>query len=227
MMQKITEGGLVEKYPLIFQDRYASARDSCMAFGIECGPGWYPILDVLFERITQYCEEVRFPSPKALQIKEKFGNLRVYMDVTSPYIDGLIWMAESITDSTCEVCGGPARLMGFEAGWLEVRCPDHSRIKAGAAASKDAVGSVTKTIMDRPPYERRVPSYTKGGESITLLDVLNVALISYCESKKGADVKVEEVRIEDGSMLFDAEGVDEEAQGIMDMAAAFWRRRSA
>lgn len=89
------------------------------------------------------------------------------------------------------------------------------------------MGSVTKTIKDRPPYERRVPAYTKDGESITLLDVLNVALISYCESRKGADVKVKEVRIEDGSMLFDAEGVDEETQGIMDMAAAFWRRTSA
>ena len=149
------------------------------------------------------------------------------MDVTTPYIDGLIWMSESITDSTCEVCGGPARLMGFEAGWLEVRCPDHSRIKAGAAGSRNAVGSVTKTITERPLYVRRVPAYTKDGESITLLDILNVALISYCESRKGADVKVKEVRIEDGSMLFDAEGVDEEAQGIMDMAAAFWRSASA
>lgn len=223
-MQKITESYLVEKHSLIFQDRYASLRDSCIAFGIECGPGWYMILDVLFEKITQYCETEHFPSPKALQIKEKFGNLRVYLDVTTPYFDGLISMSECLTDTICEVCGAPARLTGFDAGWLEVRCPDHSRSKGVVAASSKAVSRVSTATINRPFHERRVPAYTKDGESIAVLDVLNLALVAYCDSKAGADVKIKMVRIEDGSMLFDAEGVDEEAQGILDMAAAFWER---
>ncbi len=226
-MQKLTESDLIERHPLIFQDRYASPENSCMSFGIACGPGWFHILDVLFEKITTYCERERAPSPKATQIKEKFGSLRVYMDVTTPYIDGLIWMSESITHSACEVCGAPAKMTGFDQGWLQVRCPEHSRGGGKVAVSTKAVGRTSKATHGRPVYELRVPAYTKDGESIALLDVLNISLIGYCESKKGVDVRVKEVRIEDGNMIIDAEGVDEEAQGIIDMAAAYWRRISS
>ena len=223
-MNEITEADLIDRHPLIFQDRYASVEKSCMAFGIECGPGWYSVLDVLFEKTTHYCEVEDFPSPKAIQIKEKFGGLRVYLDVTTPYIDGLISMAECIADATCEVCGAPGKLTGFDVGWLEVRCPEHTRRKGAPSGSMKGDARVVKASADQPRSERRVPAYTKDGESIAILNLLNIALIGYCESKIGADVKIKEVRIEEGSMLFDAYGVDEEAQGIVDMAAAFWRR---
>jgi len=227
-MQKLTERDLIEKHPLIFQDRYASPLESCLSFGIECGPGWYHILDVLFEKITEYCEKERFPSPKATQIKEKFGSLRVYMNVTTPYIDGLIWMAESITHSACEVCGAPAKKTGFDRGWLQVRCPEHSR-SGGSSTSTKAVGRVSKSSTQRPVYEPRVPAYTKDGESIALLEVLNISLISYCESKMSErpDVKITEARIEDGNLILEAEGADEEAQGIIDMCIAYWKRISS
>ena len=123
-----------------------------------------------------------------------------------------------------EIVGSLSDGIQCDDGWLEVRCPDHSRSKGVVAASSKAVSRVSTATINRPFHERRVPAYTKDGESIAVLDVLNLALVAYCDSKAGADVKIKVVRIEDGTMLFDAEGIDEEAQGIVDMAAAFWER---
>jgi hypothetical protein len=38
---------LCKKYPEIFQKRQASIHSSCMAFGFECGDGWYCLIDSL------------------------------------------------------------------------------------------------------------------------------------------------------------------------------------
>ena len=38
---------LVEKYPIIFQDRYGDMRSTAMCWGFECGDGWYPLIDPL------------------------------------------------------------------------------------------------------------------------------------------------------------------------------------
>jgi len=94
---------LCDKYPEIFADRYKSPQESCLAFGIECGDGWYDILDKLcaaasrvwttsFEvdkddavklaikesSIGGYFVEVPAPQLVADQVKEKFGTLRFY-----------------------------------------------------------------------------------------------------------------------------------------------------
>ena len=41
------ENKLVEKYPAMFVNYHGDERDTCMAFGFECGDGWYDILDKL------------------------------------------------------------------------------------------------------------------------------------------------------------------------------------
>jgi len=218
---------LIEKFPIIFQDRYASPSESCLAFGVECGPGWFNILDVLFEEITAFCEKTGFPCPKALQIKEKFGTLCVYMDLTEDYIGGLISMAESLSGMVCETCGKPGITVGYRAGWLKTRCLEHGgNPEIDKPAKVEKKGKVSRTIHMDEPYviERRVPACTKSGESITILDALNICLVSYCEWKEGADVRISEVRIEDGRLVFESQGADDYARGLMAMAGAFWKR---
>jgi len=60
----------------------------------------------------------------AVQIKEKFGGLRIYYNGSDPYIDGLIAMAESFSFRTCEVCGkeGKSRACG---GYAYTSCDEH------------------------------------------------------------------------------------------------------
>lgn len=80
---------LAQKYPTIFTELDSTPQQSCMAFGIECGDGWYDLLDVLCESLTCLYETgvnlgdqryVPLDAPKviATQIKEKFGTLRFY-----------------------------------------------------------------------------------------------------------------------------------------------------
>lgn len=46
------ENKLYEKYPKIFADHSKSPQESCMAFGLEVGDGWYDLIDVMCEALT-------------------------------------------------------------------------------------------------------------------------------------------------------------------------------
>lgn len=50
-----------------------------------------------------------------LQIKEKFGGLRIYVSYSDDYINGVIRMAEKMSHVTCEVTGanGILHIKGF------------------------------------------------------------------------------------------------------------------
>jgi CDGSH-type Zn-finger protein len=51
-MRKQLDEALCAKYPLIFKDRNADMRTTAMCWGIECGDGWYNIIDVLCGLLT-------------------------------------------------------------------------------------------------------------------------------------------------------------------------------
>ena len=95
---------LCEKYPNIFKNRYSDPKSSCISFGIECGDGWYKVIDMLCfacentystsiyvdaedgiklglkpnEYNKEYYFGIESPQVIADQIKEKFGSLRFY-----------------------------------------------------------------------------------------------------------------------------------------------------
>ena len=88
---------LYESYPRIFVDADKSVNESCMAWGIECGDGWYNIIDTLCQSMSHcYTTSIRIeaadshiandepfftinpPTVIATQVKEKFGTLRFY-----------------------------------------------------------------------------------------------------------------------------------------------------
>ena len=95
---------LCEKYPKIFRNRHGDPKDSPISFGIECGDGWYKVIDMLCLAASNvystsiyvdaedgvkldlkpnaYNKEYYFgiepPQVIADQIKEKFGSLRFY-----------------------------------------------------------------------------------------------------------------------------------------------------
>ena len=79
---------LCKKYPKIFKDRRGSIRETCMAWGFECGPGWFNIIDALCYtaqnhidwkiKNIQDLQEAEDLQIVASQVKEKFGGLRFY-----------------------------------------------------------------------------------------------------------------------------------------------------
>jgi len=114
MRQELNER-LFKAYPTLLPPN-RSLMESLMAFGCECGDGWYPIIDKLFSNLSMD------PSLEVIQVKEKFGGLRVYLNSYTDEADRLIAEAELQALATCEVCGEEGTL-GSTGYWLSTRCP--------------------------------------------------------------------------------------------------------
>ena len=81
-MKKELELQLVKKFPVIFKDYGGDMRNTCLHWGMECGDGWYNLLDKLCEDITTLIGDKDI-KVTAHQVKEKFGGLRFYYGTES------------------------------------------------------------------------------------------------------------------------------------------------
>ena len=79
-MDKKLEKKLVDKYPKIFKDYGGDIRKTCMGWGMECGDGWFQLIDKLCEDIVNIIDDKTI-DVTALQVKEKFGGLRFYHSI--------------------------------------------------------------------------------------------------------------------------------------------------
>jgi hypothetical protein len=124
-MRDELEQKLIQKYPELFADKDKPPTQSLMCFGCECDDGWFNILDNMCRLIHEHLKDKDYPY-RFTQIKEKFGTLRVYDNGSDKYIFGVIDMAESMSHTTCEVCGNMARTKA--AGiWLKTLCEHHAK----------------------------------------------------------------------------------------------------
>lgn len=95
---------------------------------LECDVGWHLLLETLFLTIEAEIDHIGSTNPElaeqlyAVQIKQKFGQLRHYMSYSHPVIDGVIRMAENMSLRTCEVCGGVALGTRSINRWIVVQC---------------------------------------------------------------------------------------------------------
>lgn len=76
--------------------------------GIYCSDTWFNVLSHLFQVIEHHINydvpsELQ-PSIYAVQVKEKFGTLRVYANQHTPFINGAIALAEGLSSNICESC---------------------------------------------------------------------------------------------------------------------------
>lgn len=89
-------------------------------------------LEVSLERIKRLPKVPK--QPVAVQVKEKFGGLRFYTRSASAFAHGAISFAESISFSTCDVCGGVGKVGNQDipmnskkktGGYYATRCAQH------------------------------------------------------------------------------------------------------
>jgi hypothetical protein len=104
-MKKELENKLYEKYPKLFRQKDLSMQETCMNWGVCTGNGWFWIIDNLCNCIQNYIDANKKPQAEFVQIKEKFGELRIYIEGTDELIQGMVWLAEDLSYSTCEACG--------------------------------------------------------------------------------------------------------------------------
>ena len=130
-MTKELDEKLVAKYPKIFADRNGDMRNTAMCWGFSCGDGWYWLIDNLCDTIQSYLDHnkhLNHPQVVAMQVKEKFGTLRFYINGACELINGMIWLAEHMSAHICEECGEPGEVLN-DNGWYVCRCPKHSPLE--------------------------------------------------------------------------------------------------
>lgn len=124
---------LVSKYPDIFKDYGGDPKNTCLAFGIECGDGWFDIIERLCHLIqseVDYINRMHKDKMKyrcwAVQVKEKYGTLRFYYDFSyaenlskqeqdmlhrsMDHIGGMSAMASTMSARVCEHCGDRGKM---------------------------------------------------------------------------------------------------------------------
>lgn len=125
-MRKELVDQLTSKYPKLLRNMYGDPRKTCLAFGIECGDGWYKILDDLCKAIQAAVDykNRRGEDPHndviVDQIKEKFGGLRFYYSGGDDVIFKLVEEAEILSYQTCERCGAEGKERS--GGWIRTLC---------------------------------------------------------------------------------------------------------
>jgi hypothetical protein len=96
-------------------------------WGIECGDGWFALVDRLCQACEREIEGLIAPGvakerwPRVGQVKEKAGSLRFY--ITGPVSDSLqeqTAQAELESRSVCEQCGAPGLLR--DGRWRHTYC---------------------------------------------------------------------------------------------------------
>lgn len=129
-MNEANQTSIKSAYPDLF--RISRSNPTAIQYrGIECGDGWLEI-------VQQFCADITAIAandgltintenyPKFLQIKEKFGNLRIYMNLAGLSSAGLdlardkIFQAEGSSLGVCERCGEPGELR--KSSWWHVKC---------------------------------------------------------------------------------------------------------
>lgn len=114
------EKDLTARFPLILRDMGGDLRKTCMAWGMECGDGWHPLIESAMEKIQFVCDlssqTTRPVQLIATQIKEKFGTLRFYYSVegdsplATAVLDDIVSSAEASSSQVCETSGTPGNL---------------------------------------------------------------------------------------------------------------------
>jgi hypothetical protein len=166
-MKEELELELVKKYPEFFTDYKGNPMETCMAWGCEHSDGWFYLLSDLChyiqcilkhqfrvkvkegykgDDVDEY-DHITLPKPsfRFMQIKEKFGTLRIYhsmvydaeeflekidMDDFNNEFDTnyqipireAIEYVEFLSAKTCEDCGKRGKT--YFDGWWRTLCPD-------------------------------------------------------------------------------------------------------
>jgi hypothetical protein len=126
-MNKFLNEIIVNKYPSFFPlpEKPRTKKDTFFCFS--CGDGWFDIIDSCCSTIENYIKNKKAPTAfYFIQIKEKFGGLRLYYEGGDDFIRGIITAAESLSYKVCEETGKPGCLYAKSSGWIQTLCPEQA-----------------------------------------------------------------------------------------------------
>jgi hypothetical protein len=112
---------LITQYPLLYRN----------GMYFECSDGWFDLIDRLSKQLEPLIEKQKVILkdtndenilPCALQVKEKYGELRFYMSFGTDEMHKPIEQSTQDSRSICERCGEPGKMVK-ERGWITTLCP--------------------------------------------------------------------------------------------------------
>lgn len=116
-----------EKYTFIHPD--PTLRNNLMIWGAECGSGWYPLIQELFDKIQVLVNNnSEYKELEVVQVKEKYGELRIYLNYSYDDIEKLIDEYTEKSLHICERCGKDGCLRD-DHHWYTTLCDECWQIK--------------------------------------------------------------------------------------------------
>ena len=117
MSQKLDLSKKHERYPVIKQL-------SSEGLEFSMGDGWYPIIERLLHELGDIMTSQQLDPQDygIVQVKEKFGLLRVYMDNSNDEMSLAIGRAVDASCKICEQCGKEGKL--YVEGWARTSCEE-------------------------------------------------------------------------------------------------------
>jgi hypothetical protein len=113
----------MKKYTFIHPD--PTLQNNLMAFGLECDQGWYPLIEELFDKMQSLVDNNSdYSDMEIVQVKEKYGELRVYIMPDYDALDDLIDEYTKKSIHICEVCGKPGTLQDIGGHWYKTICQE-------------------------------------------------------------------------------------------------------
>lgn len=132
-MKQELQNQLAERYPILFSDISVSAsRSPISTYGIECGDGWFTLINSLCARVEPKVQDWKKENPekehpRLAQVKEKFGGLCFYMDSKNEEginlikeLYSIILPSQNESFKICELCGASGKLI--KGSYLRTLC---------------------------------------------------------------------------------------------------------
>lgn len=79
------------------------------------GKGWASLINEVFDVYENIKGTI-----KIVQVKEKWGGLRIYTDYSNSTLDEVIRKVEGLSVTICEDCGNAGKIIG--TGWYRTLC---------------------------------------------------------------------------------------------------------
>jgi len=113
----------LKKYTIIKPD--PTLKNNLMAFGFEIGKGWMPLVTELLDKIQYLVDNnPEYSGLQVIQVKEKFAQLRVYLNYYYKEIEELIKEYEEKSCYICEECGEKGEIRNIN-NWYTALCDEH------------------------------------------------------------------------------------------------------
>lgn len=112
----------VRMYELL-NNHFGLLTGDAYSCNVSVGPGWVSILKEVLEEFAEI--QKRDESLRIVQVKEKFGGLRIYTISSEEVYDEVhvvIRNAEQKASKTCEDCGSIENVEERTSGWIRTLC---------------------------------------------------------------------------------------------------------